>query len=207
MLTNEDDGVMIRRKKDILGDDLPVKTREKTIIDTDQNFRPEINSHVRLVHQCGRGNLAEIYRQHAELGNQSLVKDELDLVGLLNRLYKLSGQAKVKCIANMLKAWLADPKNGKLCIFAHHKDVLDTIACDAGLSNELGSTTKFIRIDGSTKRRDVLIDQFQNDPNVRVALLGITAAGVGITLHASSTVWFAELFWTPAALTQAEDRW
>lgn len=48
--------------------------------------------------------------------------------------------------------------------------------------------------------------QFQNDPRVRVALLSTTAAGVAITLTASSCVWFAELYYTPGLLIQAEDR-
>ena len=48
--------------------------------------------------------------------------------------------------------------------------------------------------------------KFQTDPRVRVAVLGITAAGVALTLTAASRVIFTELYWTPAALLQAEDR-
>lgn len=47
---------------------------------------------------------------------------------------------------------------------------------------------------------------FQNEVRIRVAFLSLDAAGVAITLTASSTVWFAELGWTPAIHFQAEDR-
>ena len=54
--------------------------------------------------------------------------------------------------------------------------------------------------------RKHLCDAFQCDDNVRVALLSITAANAGLTLTAAQLVVFAELFWNPGILTQAEDR-
>merc|ERR1712008_375803 len=65
-----------------------------------------------------------------------------------------------------------------------------------------------IRIDGSVNsaERHRRVKSFQSNDTVRVAILGIQAAGVGITLTAASTVVFAELHWTPGVLVQAEDR-
>lgn len=132
---------------------------------------------------------------------------------MLGRLSYLTGLAKVPVIVSMLKTFVQDPSNGKLCIFAHHIDVLDEIMEGCGLPNSTHVNPKsmqssYIRIDGSTspKLRQTLIDKFQNEPCVRVAFLGITAVGVAVTLTAASTVWFAELFWSPSIMLQAEDR-
>ena len=66
----------------------------------------------------------------------------------------------------------------------------------------------YIRIDGGTKQeiRHENVSKFQNDPNIKVAILSITAMSVGITLTACSNVVFAEMCWTPAVMQQAEDR-
>ena len=127
---------------------------------------------------------------------------------VLMYMFKMTGQVKIPLIVEMLKKWIDDPAKGKLCLFAHHISVLNQIERLAGLSNAAESNSHFIRIDGSTgpKVRQEHINKFQSDPRVRVALLGLTAAGVAVTLTASSTVWFAELFWTPALMIQAEDR-
>ena len=65
-----------------------------------------------------------------------------------------------------------------------------------------------MRIDGSTPpgKRQQLVDYFQENPNCKVALLSLLAAGVGLTLTASCLVIFAEMYWNPGILVQAEDR-
>lgn len=55
------------------------------------------------------------------------------------------------------------------------------------------------------KRHD-LVQQFQENNQIRIALLGISATGLGLTLTAASTILFAEMHWTPAIMLQAEDR-
>jgi len=136
------------------------------------------------------------------------VDEKSERKSVLTELYKMTGQVKVPLVLDMLEKWLANPGLGKLCIFAHHLSVLDALQKGSSVSNTAKSNKKFIRIDGSTgpKVRQQQINSFQNDPSYRIALLGITAAGVAVTLTASATVWFAEMFWTPALMIQAEDR-
>ncbi|ELV10218.1 Zinc finger Ran-binding domain-containing protein 3 [Tupaia chinensis] len=68
--------------------------------------------------------------------------------------------------------------------------------------------TRYIRIDGSvpSSERIHLVNQFQKDPDTRVAILSIQAAGQGLTFTAASHVVFAELYWDPGHIKQAEDR-
>ena len=91
----------------------------------------------------------------------------------------------------------------QVLVFCHHRSVME------GLANMLTQRgEEYIRIDGQTpsKERHSRVQRFQTSSQCRVAILAITAAGIAITLTAASTVYFAELFWTPAALLQAEDR-
>lgn len=67
---------------------------------------------------------------------------------------------------------------------------------------------RYIRVDGQVpmETRQKRVKQFEDECDFRIALLSITCAGVGYTLTSASTVIFAELHWTPAAMVQAEDR-
>ncbi len=88
----------------------------------------------------------------------------------------------------------------KVIVFAHHLEVLHEIY------EHFKDKAVILTGESSLKERDEAIQKFQNDPNIRVFVGSIRAAGTGITLTASSTVVFAELDWTPAVMTQAEDR-
>lgn len=70
------------------------------------------------------------------------------------------------------------------------------------------SNEKYIRIDGQTKQeqRQANVDMFQGCDDCLIAILSITACATGITLTKASTVVFAEMYFTPAIMTQAEDR-
>lgn len=72
--------------------------------------------------------------------------------------------------------------------------------------NKITLLRRYIRIDGATPPtvRSGLVESFQKNEDVRVAILSIRAAGVGLTLTAASTVVFAEMTWTPGEIIQAE---
>lgn len=92
---------------------------------------------------------------------------------------------------------------GKTIVFGHHREMLDFVqkTCD-----ELG--LGWVRIDGSTPgdKRYSIVQKFQTDPNIKVIICSITAASEGLNIQAAECVLFAELFWVPAKIKQAEDR-
>lgn len=112
--------------------------------------------------------------------------------------YRLSGMAKIQGVKEYIRELLSN--DVKILIFAHHRIILDQI--EKELRN---NKYESIRIDGEVEMvdRQKRVDQFQNNKNIMAALLSISAAGVGLTLTASSTVVFAQLHWTPAMLIQA----
>lgn len=88
-------------------------------------------------------------------------------------------------------------------MFAHHISILDEIE-----ETMRKAEVKYIRIDGSTKNehRQSNVDIFQKDDSCLVAILSITACATGITMTKASTVVFAEMYFTPSVMIQAEDR-
>lgn len=105
--------------------------------------------------------------------------------------------AKVPYVIEHLRGIIEQGR--KVVCFAHHKDVVDAI---------MAEFTDAVKVTGdvSMADRQAAVDRFQNDPTCLLFVGNIQAAGVGLTLTASSHVVFAELDWVPGNVTQAEDR-
>ena len=97
----------------------------------------------------------------------------------------------------------AAPSPTKTVVFAHHRDVMDGLAA-ALASKRVG----FVRVDGGVDAVDrrAATARFRDDPEAWVALLSITAAGVGLDFSPAAAVVFAELPDEPALVAQAEAR-
>nr|CAD7262550.1 unnamed protein product [Timema shepardi] len=174
---------MIRRLKSNVISELPPKIRELVILNRDMI----------------KGTSSEMKGCEKALNVQGL--RGIERRGALLSYYCATGKAKLPAIVDYIRDLLDTGR--KFICFAHHQIVLDGI-CEAIEERNLS----YIRIDGSTPSevRKQHCDLFQYNDEVMVAVLSITAANSGITLTSAHLVVFAELFWNPGILTQAEDR-
>lgn len=91
----------------------------------------------------------------------------------------------------------------KVIVFAHHKQLINQliVAMDR---HDISSVC--ITGDTPLHARQAAVDAFQQDPDIRVLVGNIQAAGVGLTLTAASHVIFLEQSWVPSDMDQAADR-
>jgi SNF2 family DNA or RNA helicase len=65
---------------------------------------------------------------------------------------------------------------------------------------------KYAYLDGQTRKRKQVVDEFQNDPDVKVFLISLKAGGLGLNLTAAEYVFLLDPWWNPAVEAQAIDR-
>lgn len=98
---------------------------------------------------------------------------------------------------------LIDSTDDKIVIYSYFAQYIDILKQELDVR---GIKSVVITGQVSTTDRGRAVNEFQNDASIQVCLGTIGAMGEGITLTASHTVIFADLFWNPAVNTQAEDR-
>ena len=203
---------MIRREKNKVLHELPVKRRTEVHIQVSDSELGQMDKH-----------LMKMKDRFQSLDDVSLMDESASKPALSSRgkpahslmhMFTATSKAKQRPVCEYIEQKYAHGE--KVLIFAHHLDMLNALeVCVRGIihaHNQDPSLVRrdgvwdHIRIDGGTSGKQDLCDHFQNTPTCKFAVLSIKACGVGLTLHSSSTVLFAELYWTPGEMVQAEDR-
>ena len=179
--------VMIRREKADVLTELPPKTRQIIYLDP-KKYRKYLDKESKFLSKAGLRGAESVDRMH-QLKPKHIAE--------LAKLRHETALAKVPDLVQLILAALES--NNKVVVFAHHRDVIDALS--AAFDNSVKLTGEMSIIE-----RDVAVSQFQTNPDVRVFIGSIKAAGVGLTLTAANTVIFGELDWVPGNLSQAEDR-
>ncbi len=104
---------------------------------------------------------------------------------------------------NALKELVTEAIDGgkKILLFGQFREMLSIIR--RWLEEE---KVNHLYLDGTTRDRQSLIDQFNNDPTVRLFLISLKAGGTGLNLTAADTVVIYDPWWNPAVESQAVDR-
>jgi SWI/SNF-related matrix-associated actin-dependent regulator 1 of chromatin subfamily A len=113
------------------------------------------------------------------------------------KLKSIAGRGKMNEVKEFVNEVLES--GNKLVLFCHLHEIVDE--CLALWPDAVTVTGR-----DSSAQRERNIHAFQNDPKCQLIVCNHKAAGVGITLTASSRVAFIEYPWTYADCVQCEDR-
>ena len=176
--------VMIRRlKKDVLKD-LPEKTRSTVMLDSFGIAESE-------EYQQAKHDFS------AWLNDNDKADKTVNILAQIEVLKQISFRLKFEQVCEWIDDFLETDK--KLVLFCIHHEAIDRL---------LGRYSCAVSLDGRTKesKRIEVINKFQSDPETKIFIGQLEAAGVGITLTAADSLGFLEFGWTPGGMEQAEDR-
>ena len=199
--------VMCRRlKRDVLTD-LPAKRRQVIelaangsaglVREEAERFAAHESELTRLKARVEAARLSDNQAGYSEAVEQ-LKKSYTVAFTEIARVRHEIALAKVPSVVEHVDNVLQD--TSKVVVFAHHLDVVEQLR--AALEQH---GVAVITGDTDNAARQPIVDDFNAGTQRRVLLLGIKAAGVGLSVKASVEV-FAELDWVPGVVAQAEDR-
>ncbi len=208
---------LLRRKKSEVAKDLPEKIEQVVVCDLTPPQRAAYDGLLREI-QTG---LTTTIGGNAGAGRMKM------LVGLL-RLRQVCCDLRLLDVAHASRLRVAGERKRDACATGADSaklDLLDELleeAIDGGhrvliFSQFVAMLTllrarleeqkiRYAYLDGRTKERQAVVDQFQNDDAIPVFLMSLKAGGVGLNLAAADTVIHFDPWWNYAAEAQATDR-
>ena len=178
---------MIRRDKKNVLKDLPEKTRVDLYVDISN----------RDEYTVAENDLRRYLEEYTECTDVEIRrKMRLQALVIFMTLRSLSAQGKIKQAVDFIRHHLANEK--PLVVFCSYHDIVDTLQKHFPAAVTITGRQSLVE-------KQAAVDSFQSGRS-KLAICSIKAAGVGLTLTASSSVAFIEFPWTYADCCQCEDR-
>lgn len=137
------------------------------------------------------------------IGNRSKIQkgpEHINPLTLKDRIWRHSSKTKL-ILQELIR--VIKTTDDKCLVFSQWTSMLDLIEIPLDAHD-----IKFVRIDGtkSIKERDEAITLFTDKLNIRVCLLSLKSAGLGLNLTMGNHVFFLDPWWNPQMELQCIDR-
>ncbi|MEQ3276764.1 DEAD/DEAH box helicase [Bacteroides thetaiotaomicron] len=179
---------MFRREKSFVLTDLPDKIRQVNTCEI-TNRKEYTDAERDLIMYLQKYKDADDEKIEKALRGEVMVK-----IGVLRNI---SARGKVRDVIEFVKDFRENGK--KIILFCSLHEVVDQL-------KRYFPTAVSVTGRDSQDVKQRAVDAFQNNPKADIIICSIKAAGVGLTLTASSNVAFVEFPWIYADCCQCEDR-
>jgi SNF2 family DNA or RNA helicase len=192
---------ILRRTKDAVAWELPDKTEQVLLCPMGESQRSVYDAYEQELRDYLEGRI----KDDSLRASIHVLRGLTQLRQICNdpRLLKAdqvqgSGSSKIEALMDQIDS---KSVSHKILVFSQFVSMLNLVA------EELDKTgIKYVSLTGATPNRKLAVNQFQNDPQVRVFLLSLKAGGMGLNLTAASYVFLIDPWWNPAVEAQAIDR-
>lgn len=179
---------MFRREKSLVLTDLPDKIRQVNTC--------EITN--RKEYMDAERDLIMYLQKYKDADDDKIAKAMRgEVMVRINILRQISARGKVRDVIEFVKDFRENGK--KIILFCSLHEVVDQL-------KRYFPTAVSVTGRDSQDEKQRAVDAFQNNPKADIIICSMKAAGVGLTLTASSNVAFVEFPWTYADCCQCEDR-
>jgi len=181
----------LRRMKEEVLPDLPEKKFINYPVTLDDETQRKYNTAIRDFATY----LRDIKKKKADEISKSMLAEKLVRLG---ELRMLTTRGKIKSAEEIIEG--IKNSGEKLVVFSVYNRPLEI------LHEKFKEESVLLTGKVDSEARKQIIDDFQNNDNIKVFFGGVKSSGIGITLTAASNVLFCDFSWNPADMKQCEDR-
>lgn len=197
---------VLRRTKSEVLKDLPEKTEQTIVLEMESKQKAKYTT---LMNAYQKNLLGQIQEEKIDGKTQFEIFEALLRLrqtclhpDLITKKEIALGSTDISIKLRHLEQTLPDmiENNHRILIFSQFPSFLSHIQALLNKQN-----FPFLYIDGQTKNRQKLVDEFQ-DGDIPIFLISLKAGGTGLNLTAADTVIHMDPWWNPAVENQASDR-